>query len=283
MHRSVGLLSLSWCVLALPAWAQVPKPDSTANGSFPATPPAPAPAPAAAPAPHAAPTPVEPAPPAAQPLPPAALPPPDAGATPATPAPAPAPPAAPPPTTASIAAPGNDPAVPNVQSADALAPVRARRPFFIGGELGWNGLSGLGVNFSYHPHPHFAVDTGAGLSLTGWRVGFRLRANLLKSEWTPFLGAGMSYATGSGGQAVDGEAKGEKFKLVVEPSPFAQFGGGVNYTGKEGFVFTAATGYAVLLKDSNTRFVSGSKSAYDDFAPIFEGGLILSVAFGYAF
>jgi hypothetical protein len=139
------------------------------------------------------------------------------------------------------------------------------------------------VNFSYHPHPHFAIDTGAGLSLTGWRVGFRLRGNLLKSEWTPFLGLGMSYATGFGDRPIEAEGKGEKFEIVVEPSPFAQIGGGVNYTGREGFVFTATTGYSILLKDSNTRFISGSKSAYDDLAVIYEGGLILSVAFGYAF
>jgi hypothetical protein len=160
---------------------------------------------------------------------------------------------------------------------------RERRPFFIGGELGWNGLSGLGVNFSYHPDPHFAIDTGAGLSITGWRVGVRARGNLLKSEWTPFLGAGISYASGSGGQDIELESKGEKAKLEVLSSPFLQFAGGVNYTGREGFVFTATTGYSLLLRDHNTEFLSGSPDAYEDVKVLYDGGLILSVAFGYAF
>jgi hypothetical protein len=162
-------------------------------------------------------------------------------------------------------------------------PIRARRPFFIGGELGWNGLSGLGVNFSYHFVPYFALDTGAGLSATGWRVGARARANFLTGDWTPFLGAGFSYASGTGGQSFEAESRGEKATLEVLSSPFAQFAGGVNYTGTEGFVFTATTGYSLLLKKENTRFISGSRDAYDDIQVIYDGGLIVSVAFGYAF
>ena len=161
---------------------------------------------------------------------------------------------------------------------------RARRPFYIAGELGWNGLSGLGVNFGYHPEPHFAIDTGLGLSLTGLRIGARLRANLMTGEWTPFLSAGFSYAGGTGGQSIDFESKGEKARGKVLGSPFVQLGGGVNYTGSEGFMFTAATGYSILArKNGNTRYVSGAREAYDDIRPLFGGGLILSVAFGYAF
>jgi hypothetical protein len=141
----------------------------------------------------------------------------------------------------------------------------------------------LGVNFGYHPDPHFAIDTGAGLSITGWRVSARLRGNLLKSEWTPFIGAGMSYATGWGENDVEGDDRGDKVKLRVESSPFLQIGAGVNYTGHEGFVFTATTGYSVLLKSDNTKYVSGSTEAYDRVKEIYGGGLILSVAFGYAF
>ncbi|RYZ04016.1 MAG: hypothetical protein EOO73_25520 [Myxococcales bacterium] len=139
------------------------------------------------------------------------------------------------------------------------------------------------MNFSWHPEPHFAVDTGAGLSLTGWRASFRLRGNLLKGEWTPFFGAGFSYATGLGDQDVELESKGEKAKLRVLPSTFLQLAGGVNYTGREGFVFTATTGYSLLLRDQNTTYSSGSRETYDDAKAIYDGGLILSVAFGYAF
>jgi len=165
-----------------------------------------------------------------------------------------------------------------------MRPTRARRPFYIGGELGWNGLSGLGVNFGYHPHPHFAIDAGAGLSLTGWRASFRLRGNLLKGEWTPFVGAGLSIASGTGGEEIELESKGEKAKLEVLVSPFVQVAGGVNYTGTEGFVFTATSGYSILTrKGGNTRQISGSVDTYEDVKPIYGGGLIISVMFGYAF
>jgi hypothetical protein len=167
-------------------------------------------------------------------------------------------------------------------------PIRARRPFFIGGELGWNGLSGLGVNFSYHPVPQLAFDAGLGLSLTGGRIGIRARYNLLSGEWTPFFGAGMSYAGGSGDQPFEVESKGQKTKIEVLPSPFLQLAGGVNYTGTEGFVFMATTGYSVLLDRPNTRYAGDpldqdAFEAYKDVRTIYRGGLILSVAFGYAF
>jgi hypothetical protein len=162
-------------------------------------------------------------------------------------------------------------------------PIRVRRPFFIGGELGWNGLAGFGVNFSYHPIPYFAIDTGAGLSLAGWRLGARARANLLTSDWTPFLALGAIYSTGTGDQPIETESKSEKVKLRVLDSGAVQFAAGVNYTGREGFVFMATTGYSILVKENRTRYVEGSMDAYNDVRAIYTGGLILSVAFGYAF
>jgi hypothetical protein len=217
MHRSVGLVSIVWCCVAIPALAQTPKPAPTAVG-------------------------------------------PSSGAFPGAEAPPPPPPLE-----------------------TDLRPNRQRRPFIIGGELGWNGLSGLGVLFSYHPIPYFAIDTGAGLSITGWRLGIRARANFLTGEWTPFLGGGLSYASGTGGRSIEIQSKGEKTKLEVLPSPFLQIAGGVNYTGNEGFMFMATTGYAILLDRPNTRYVNGSLNAYNDVKAIYDGGLIVSVAFGYAF
>jgi hypothetical protein len=161
-------------------------------------------------------------------------------------------------------------------------PIREARPFFIGGELGWNGLAGLGVNFSYHPIPYLALDTGAGLSLAGLRFGVRARANFLTGEWTPTAGVGITHALGTGGNEVELESKSEKVKLEILPSSYLQFVGGVNYTGTEGFVFSGLLGYAVLLK-KNTRYRSGSMDAYEDVKPIYGGGVVVSLAFGYAF
>lgn len=144
-------------------------------------------------------------------------------------------------------------------------------------------MAGLGGIFSYHFVPMFAVDAGAGLSLTGLRIGARARVNFLTGEWTPFLAAGFSYAAGSGDQDLDGEARGEKFKYRVSGSPFAQLAGGVNYTGREGFVFAATGGYSRLLKKENAQYVSGSVDGFKDVQALVKGGVLVAVAFGYAF
>jgi hypothetical protein len=144
-------------------------------------------------------------------------------------------------------------------------------------------LAGFGVNFSAHPIPYLAFDTGLGLSVAGWRLGARVRANFLTGQWTPILGAGVTYSAGSGGQEIEVESQGEKAKIEVFGSPYLQLVGGVNYTSNGGFVFMATTGYAILLRESNAKYVSGSTEAYKDIEPLLDGGLVLSVAFGYAF
>src|SRR5215207_954656 len=103
-------------------------------------------------------SPVAPPPPAPAPAaPPAAAAPPAPAAAPASaaPAPVPAPVAPPPPRPPPIPEPPLPSPVPELRG-----PIRDARPFFIGGELGWNGLAGFGVNFSYHPITYLAVDTG---------------------------------------------------------------------------------------------------------------------------
>lgn len=158
-----------------------------------------------------------------------------------------------------------------------------RRPFFIGGELGWNGLSGLGVNFTYHPITYLALDTGLGLALTGIRIGVRARVNFLTSEWTPFAAVGATYSPSTNGKEIEVQARGETVKLELLPSGYVHLGAGVNYTGSEGFVFMATTG-AALRVASNTRYRSGDYQIYvDDVRPLYRGGLIISLAFGYAF
>ena len=46
---------------------------------------------------------------------------------------------------------------------------------------------------------------------------------------------------------------------------------------------TKPVGYSFLLKDKNTTYVSGSTDAYNYVKGIYNGGVILSIAFGYAF
>ena len=266
-----GLSLVTLLSVAAPSKGQAPPPaPPPAGGStatFPSADPA-APAPVA-PAPAA---PAGEAPPAAEA--PAASP----AAPPAAAASAPAPAAIPAPAPVAI----SEPPPPPPRSLDSR-PIRSRRPLFIGGELGWNGLAGLGANFSYHPIPYLAFDAGLGLAFSGLRLGLRTRVNFLTSEWTPLLGVGMTYSPGSGGEEAEAESStGEKFTVEILPSGYLQVVGGVNYTGDEGFVFMATGGYAFLI-DSNTSFGEGSREGYEEFRSILRGGVVISLAFGYAF
>src|SRR5260221_9720022 len=120
MHWSVGLVSVVWCSVAVPALAQAPGPvpatTAGSTGAFPAPEPV-------APQPTQPPGPARPAP-----------------ATPGPPTLAPAattPPAVPPAAPAPLAEPFSEPPPPPPRETD-MRPMRERRRFFIGGELGWD-------------------------------------------------------------------------------------------------------------------------------------------------
>ncbi len=105
-------------------------------------------------------------------------------------------------------------------------PIRAQRRWAIAGEAGWNGLAGLGANFTFHPSPYLAFDTGLGLGLAGLKAGLRARANFLTSAWTPVLGLGILYESGaSGAQAV--QSRGDSAVIKITASPYEQIVGGV--------------------------------------------------------
>jgi hypothetical protein len=163
-------------------------------------------------------------------------------------------------------------------------PVRAERRFVLAGEAGWNGLSGMGVNLMFRPIPLLSVDVGGGLSGIGWKGGARVRANILESEWTPTLGAGVIFGSGTLGNPVELTEGANSVRFHLSSAPFLQFVGGVEYAGRGGFTFLATAGYAVRLAD-NVVIDSGvptstQKSAMDI---AYGSGLVLSLALGYAF
>jgi hypothetical protein len=160
--------------------------------------------------------------------------------------------------------------------------VRERRALFFGGELGWNGLAGLGLNFSYHPIPALAFDTGLGVGFTGWKLGLRVRANFLEGEWSPLLGAGILYSVGSNGQELEIKTDADSVKVKYLGAPHLQLVGGVNYTAQGGFTFMAMTGYAILLR-KNVQYVSGSEQLYQDTKSLVGSGIVLSVSLGHSF
>ncbi|MCI0672627.1 MAG: hypothetical protein L0Y64_19450, partial [Myxococcaceae bacterium] len=135
--------------------------------------------------------------------------------------------------------------------------IRARRNVALLGELGWNGLSGVGVNVGYHVHPHLTLEAGGGLSGVGFKGGLRARVNFLKTHWTPFAAAGFLYGSGTGEAVVELTTEGNTIQYRVRPSPFVQAVLGAEFTGDSGFTFTTCAGWAQLLQE-NFELVAGA-------------------------
>jgi hypothetical protein len=172
---------------------------------------------------------------------------------------------------------------PTAAASDGV-PVRADRKWAIAAEAGWNGLAGVGANLTYNLVPRLSLDLGLGLSTVGIKSGARLRANLLESELTPFVGAGFLYGSGTDNKGIEVESNGNKARARILPSPYLQVVAGINYTpGNGGFTFMATAGYALLLRHKNVEYVSGSTTAYKDFRDICGSGIVLGASVGYAF
>lgn len=231
--------------------------------------PAPTPPPTVTPAPAAEPVPVAPAPLAT------------------TPVPAPQPTVATPAQPAAVTQHWETEAQPHELATSSLAedvPVRELRRIAISGELGWNTLPGLGALFTFHPISAIALETGLGLSPAGLKTGLRARWNILPSSWTPTIGAGLLYATGTGDSDAESELNGKDISFKVLGSPFAQLVAGVNFTGEGHFFFSALAGYAVLLREKNVVLTEGDPDPddFDVLKSILGGGIVLSITVGGA-
>ena len=145
-------------------------------------------------------------------------------------------------------------------------------------------MPGLGGVFTYHPLPELALEGALGLSLSGWKTGIRARWNILSSEWTPTVGLGFMYATGTLGSETETEIDGEKVRFSVLRSPFAQLVAGVNYVGEGGLFFSALAGYAPLLRKRNFKLHAGEPDPeqLDVLKSIVGGGVVISLALGGA-
>jgi opacity protein-like surface antigen len=170
-------------------------------------------------------------------------------------------------------------------TASAARPIRADRRIMVGAELGWNSLAGFGVNAAYHVLPWFSVDAGVGMSSFGLKTGLRARANLLTSEWTPFVAAGFLYGVGSGDRVLTTPINAsESVSFRLGGSPFVQAVAGVDYTSDSGFTLLVTAGYAFLM-GSNVNFVGNPPSAagVQVLNTAFGSGLSAGVTLGYSF
>ena len=169
-------------------------------------------------------------------------------------------------------------------SADA-APVRAQRRIAILGEAAWNGLAGVGPGVAWHVTPRLSLDAAMGASAVGQKVGARVRVNLFESKVTPFVGAGLMAAGGTGGKEVELVNEGNTVVIDLKPSAFAQFVAGIDLTGRGGFTMLAMIGWAELLGKDNVHIRSGIPTPAQQQAmdAAYRSGPVLGFAFGYTF
>ena len=165
-------------------------------------------------------------------------------------------------------------------------PVRMTRKLGINGNMGWNGLTGIGIAVQYYVDPKFALDGGAGISSTGYKFGFRGRYIFLKKNFSPFAGAGYIYSTGSFDQEVAAEdiITGNTITFKVLPSHFLQFVVGGDLVTGGGFFLMFDLGYAWLLND-NMVMVSGNPSQDMKrlMRMVYGSGMVFEVGIGYIF
>ena len=170
-------------------------------------------------------------------------------------------------------------------------PIRARRKLALTGELGWNGLAGFGPILTYHAHPHFSLDWGAGFSLLGGKLGVRGRYNFLKDNFTPFVGVGFNYGSGFGqfttNPADDPNADPDRDPVTIDhgPSYLIQTVVGFDFIHRHGFTVVGTLGYSWLLNQDNYKVLAGKLTPDEEkgFNIAFKGGLVFGVAMGYAF
>ena len=159
--------------------------------------------------------------------------------------------------------------------------VRQERPFTVGAEMGWNSLSGVGLAASYNLHWRFSLDSALGLSAAGYKVGLRGRYNFIPGNLTPFVGAGVSYATGTLGKVKLDGANGSRYSMSAAPAAFVQGVAGLSWVTDGGFSLLASAGYA--YRAGKAPRTSGASAVQQDAANVLLGsGPVVSLGLGYA-
>jgi hypothetical protein len=161
--------------------------------------------------------------------------------------------------------------------------LRSRRPWVVAAEAGWNALPGAGLLVAHRLDANLTLEAGVGYSAEGPKFGLRARYGFFESEWTPFVGVGFLYGTGTGGPQTGG-AGATAFTYRIVESPFLQLVAGAEYQSEGGFSFALAAGYARLLQE-NLAVLSGNPSESDLSAlrTRTASGPVASISLGYAF
>jgi hypothetical protein len=173
-------------------------------------------------------------------------------------------------------------------AAEEGAYVRKMRTAAVSAEVGVNSLAGLvGLKGTWFLTQQVAVDLGLGASVTGARPGVYGRYLFSDGTFAPFVYGGVKYGVGSGDEEIEVEDPdtGIPYHLKIKPSPFLDFGLGIDYLAHSGFYLTAGAGWSYLLRTRNHEWVGPKPpSDVDDVARFVLGsGLAFSLSLGYAF
>jgi hypothetical protein len=176
----------------------------------------------------------------------------------------------------------------SAQSPEEETYARKPRNAAVSAEVGMNSLSSLvGLKGTFFVAPQVAVDLGLGVSNTGLRPGVYGRYLFSGAKFTPYAYGGFKYGLGSGGATIEVEDPdtGVMYNVEVKPSPFVDFGLGIDYLAHNGFYFTAALGWSELLTGKNYEWVGATPPEDVDNVMNFllGSGLAFSLSLGYAF
>ena len=163
--------------------------------------------------------------------------------------------------------------------------IREVRRNAVTGNLGWNGLTGVGITYHNYFNKQMGVDLGVGLALTGFKFGGRFRYLFMEKNFSPFIAAGFMYGMGFGESALEYKDDYNTYTYTVNASPFAQIALGIEHLSNKGFLFSFNLGYAILMKETNYKIISGNPSSDNlrSMDMMFGSGIVIEFSIGYAF
>jgi hypothetical protein len=166
--------------------------------------------------------------------------------------------------------------------------LRKPRTAAVSAEMGFNSLASIvGLKGTFFVAPQWAVDAGLGLSSVGLRPGLYARYLFTPNKFSPFAYAGLKYGLGTGGQTAEVEDPDTdtKYALEVKPSPYADFGVGIDYLAHNGFYFTGGLGWSQLLGGKNYEWEGPvPPEDFDNAMKFVLGSSVgLFISLGYAF
>ena len=165
-------------------------------------------------------------------------------------------------------------------------PVRMTRTVGVSGSLGWNGIVGVGATLQYYITPHFGLDAGAGIAMSGFKFSGRLRYIILEKNFSPIVGVGYMYSTGLTDQALEltDSTSGTTAIVEVLPSSYIQIVVGAELLINKGFFVMFTMGYAVLVNDNISLLSGSTNQAIDTFLRRRYGsGIVTEFSIGYIF